>query len=254
MRFAIVREVSPSIERCELTHVERQRIDFERARLQHEEYVRALDSLGYAINRLPALAAHPDAVFVEDCAIVLDEIAVIARPGAASRLGETASIADALRPHRRLAFIEVPAKLDGGDVLKSGRMIRVGRTARTSDDGIAQLRTILKPLGYDVGPAELTGCLHLKTAVTPVGPNMLLINRDWVASSQFHGFDLIDADPSEPFAANALLAGDAVILSSAFPRTRARLEGRGIHVVTVDATELAKAEGGVTCCSLLLDS
>lgn len=253
MPIAIVREVSPSIAHCELTHVERQPIDYERAVAQHEEYVRALESLGCRAIRLPALAAHPDAVFVEDCAVVVDEVAVITLPGADSRQGEVASIADALRPHRKRAFIEAPATLDGGDVLRAGRLVRVGRTARTNDDGISQLRAILEPLGYDVGPAELTGCLHLKTAVTPVAPGILLINREWVDASQFPGFDFVDVDPSEPFAGNALLVGDAVILSSAFPRTRARLEARGIRVVTVDATELAKAEGGVTCCSVLVE-
>ncbi|MCM2313789.1 MAG: dimethylargininase [Thermoanaerobaculia bacterium] len=253
MPIAVVREVSPSIAQCELTHVDRQPIDFDRATAQHDEYVRALESLGYRAIRLPALVGHPDAVFVEDCAVVVDEVAVITRPGAASRMGEVASIADALRPHRNLAFIEAPATLDGGDVLRAGRLVRIGRTARTNDEGIAQLRTILEPFGYDVGPAELTGCLHLKTAVTSVAPGILLVNRAWVDPSQFPGFDFVDVDPSEPFAANALLVGDALVLSSAFPRTRARLEARGIHVTTVDATELAKAEGGVTCCSLLFD-
>ncbi|MFA6958147.1 MAG: dimethylargininase [Thermoanaerobaculia bacterium] len=252
MRTAIVREVSPSIALCELTHLERQPIDFARAAAQHEEYVAALESLGCRAIRLPALDAYPDAVFVEDCAVVVDELAVITRPGADSRLGETASIAETLRPFRTLAFVESPATLDGGDVLRAGRLIRVGRTARTSDEGIAQLHSILAPFGYDVGPAELSGCLHLKTAITPVAPNLLLINAAWVDRVQFPGFEFIEVDPAEPFASNALLVGDAVILSSAFPRTRARLEARGIRVVTVDATELAKAEGGVTCCSLLV--
>jgi dimethylargininase len=253
MRTAIVREVSPSIARCELTHLERLPIDYTSAAAQHEEYVRALESLGCRALRLPALDEHPDAVFVEDCAVVVDEIAVITRPGADSRLGETPSIAAALRPLRKLAFIESPATLDGGDVLRAGTLIRVGRTARTNDLGIAQLRDILAPFGYDVAPAELSGCLHLKTAVTPVAPNLLLINPAWVDRAQFPGFDFIDVDPAEPFSANALLVGDAVILSSAFPGTRARLETRGIRVVTVDARELAKAEGGVTCCSLLVE-
>lgn len=253
MPIAIVREVSPSIAQCELTHVERGPIDYERAVAQHDEYVRALESLGCRAIRLPALAGHPDAVFVEDCAVVVDEVAVITRPGADSRLGETASIADALRPHRRLAFIEAPGTLDGGDVLRAGKLVRVGRTARTNDEGVAQLRAILEPLGYDVGPAELTGCLHLKTGVTPVATGVLLINRNWVDASQFSGLDFVDVDPAEPFGSNALLVGDTVILSSAFPRTRARLESRDIRVVTVDATELAKAEGGVTCCSLLIE-
>jgi len=252
MPIAIVREVSPSIAECELTHLDREPIDYPRAARQHEEYVRALESLDYRVVRLPALPEYPDAVFVEDCAVVVGEIAVITRPGAESRRGETPSIAETLRPHRALAFIESPGTLDGGDVLRAGTMIRVGRTARSNDEGIAQLRAILQPFGYDVAAAELSGCLHLKTAVTPVGSNLLLINREWIDPSQFPGFAFVDVDPSEPFSANAMLVDDTVILSSAFPRTRARLETRGIRVVTVDATELAKAEGGVTCCSLLI--
>lgn len=253
MTIAIVRPVSRSIERCELTHVERQPIDFARAVEQHEEYVRALESLGCQIVRLPALDEHPDAVFVEDCALVLDEIAVITRPGAESRRGETASVAAALGQHRKLAKIEAPATLDGGDIMRAGRSIFVGRTARTSDDGIAQLRAIAAPYGYDVRAVEATGCLHLKTGVSPVADGTLLVNRAWVDPSQFPGFDFIDIDPEEPFSSNALLVGDAVILSSAFPGTRGRLEARGIRVVTVDARELAKAEGGVTCCSLIVE-
>jgi dimethylargininase len=252
MTIAIVRNVSRSIEQCELTHVDRQPIDFARAAAQHEEYVRALESLGCRVVRLPSLDEHPDAVFVEDCALVLDEIAVITRPGAEPRRGETPSVADALRPHRNLAFIEAPGTLDGGDVMRANRSIFVGRTARTNDEGIAQLRAIAAPFGYDVIAVEATGCLHLKTAVTPVAAGTLLVNRAWVDPSRFPGFDFVDVDPSEPFSANALLVGAAVILSSAFPATRAHLEARGIRVVTVDARELAKAEGGVTCCSLLV--
>jgi dimethylargininase len=250
--FAIVRPVSRSIERCELTHVERHPIDYARAAEQHDEYVRALESLGCNILRLPALDDHPDAVFVEDCALVLDEVAVITRPGAESRRGEVPSVAALLGLHRTLAFIEAPGTLDGGDVMRAGRSILVGRTARTNDDGIAQLRAIAATFGYDVRAVDATGCLHLKTGVTPVAPGTLLINRAWVDPSQFPGFELVDIDSAEPFSANALRVGDAVILSSAFPGTRARLEARGIRVVAVDARELAKAEGGVTCCSLLV--
>ena len=253
MTIAIVRPVSRSISRCELTHVERIPIDYATATAQHEEYVAALASLGCGIVRLPALDDHPDAVFVEDCAIVLDSLAVITRPGAESRRGETESVAEALGRHRKLARIDAPATLDGGDVMVAGRTVFVGRTARTSDDGIGQLRAIASPAGYDVRAVDVNGCLHLKTAVTPVASGVLLINRDWVDAAQFPGFELVDVDPAEPFSGNALRVGDGVILSSAFPGTRARLEARGIRVVPVDARELAKAEGGVTCCSLLVE-
>jgi dimethylargininase len=192
----------------------------------------------------------PDAVFVEDTAIVLDEVAVITRPGATSRQPETASIAMALEPYRELRFIEAPATIDGGDVLRVGKSLFVGMTSRSSAEGIAQLRELVAPFGYTVTGVPVTGCLHLKTAVTQIAPDMLLINPAYVDPLVFD-MHSIEVDPSEPFGGNAVLISDTVIYPSAFPRTRRRMEQAGIRVQTVDASELAKAEGGVTCCSLL---
>ncbi len=192
----------------------------------------------------------PDAVFVEDTAIVLDEVAVITRPGAASRRPETASIARALEPYRELRFIEAPATIDGGDVLHVGRALFVGLTSRSSKEGIAQLRELVAPFGYSVTGVPVTGCLHLKTAVTQIAPDALLINPAYVDPGAFN-MQYIEVDPSEPFGGNAVLINEKVIYPAAFPRTRRRMEQAGISVRTVDASELAKAEGGVTCCSLL---
>jgi dimethylargininase len=250
--IAFTREVSPSIDRCELTHLARTRIDLGRARAQHRAYGAALTALGCTVRRLPETPDLPDAVFVQDAALVFDEVAVVCRPGAESRRTETATVAAALEPYRPLRSIEPPGTLDGGDVVCLGRAVFVGQTARTNAEGAARLAAILTPFGYTVTPVTPTGCLHLQTAVTPVDDGVILVNRAWVDPSVFGDVEAIDVDPAEPFAANALRAGGALILPDTFPRTRARLEHRGWRVVSVDVSELAKAEAGVTCCCLLV--
>jgi dimethylargininase len=252
MNLAITREVSPAIGRCELTHLARQPIDPERAGEQHHRYERCLTELGCAVLRLPPAPDLPDSVFVEDVAVVLDEVAILTRPGAASRRPEVASVAAALRAYRPLAAIEAPATLDGGDVLVLGKTIFVGLSSRTDARGVEGIRAVASPLGYDVRPVPLSLCLHLKSAVTRISENAVLIHPGWVDQGAFAGYDRVEIDPSEPFAANALLVGGTVVYPAAFPRTLRRIEARGIPVVTVDVSELAKAEGAVTCCSLLL--
>lgn len=253
MIVAITRAVSRRIAECELTHVARTPIDLDAARQQHAEYERALESLGVRVVALPELPELADSVFVEDAAIVLDEVAILTRPGAESRRAEVDAMADALAPFRRTRRIEGPGTLDGGDVLRLGRTLYVGCTTRTTDAGIHALRDLVSPFGYEVRAVEVAGALHLKTAVTQVSPDWILVNPDWVDTSRFEGYDALTVDPSEPFAANAVLVNATVIHSLAFPRTQATLRAHGLRVVGVDASELAKAEGGVTCCSLLFD-
>jgi len=251
MLIAITREVSPAIANCELTHLEREPIDAARAAAQHHEYESCLEQLGCQVQRLPVEPTLPDSVFVEDAAIVLEEIAVITRPGAASRRPEIESVARALVVYRPLAFIESPGTLDGGDVLRLGKKLFVGLTQRTNQEGIRQLATLLAPFGYEVRAISIADCLHLKTAVTQVADDTLLINQDWIDASMFTGWKLIDVDAAEPFAANALLIGGAVIYPTTFSATRAKLERHKINVLPVEVSELGKAEGGVTCCSLI---
>ncbi|MFZ5905244.1 MAG: dimethylarginine dimethylaminohydrolase family protein [Chloroflexota bacterium] len=251
MLIAITREVSRSILNCELTHLARTPIDVERARAQHAQYVTALHTLGVEVTCLPEEPDLPDSVFVEDMAIVLDEAAVLTNPGADSRKPEVESIAAALAPYRQLIRVQPPATLDGGDVLVLGKQVFVGQTLRSNAAAVEQLQSLLWPFGCRVFGIPVTDCLHLKSAVTQVGEKTLLINPAWVGKSHFAGFDFIEVDPSEPYAANALLIGDAVIYPSEYPKTRKRLEAAGIQIVPVDAGELAKAEGGVTCCSLI---
>jgi len=253
MPAAITRAVSSGIARCELTHLARQPIDVDRVRRQHDAYEQRLIGAGYPVTRLGADGDIPDSVFIEDIAVVFDELAIVTRPGAVSRRAETAAVADALRPLRPLHTIDPPGTIDGGDVLTIGRRVFVGESRRTNAAAIGQMRAILAPHGYTVIGVAVGGCLHLKSAVTAIADDMLLINRDWVRPEPFQACRLLDVDPGEPAGANALRLRDGVIYPLTFPRTRARIEERGIRVVDVDVSEIAKAEGAVTCCSLIVD-
>ncbi len=252
MTLAITRDISPRFNECELTHIDRTPIDLDIARAQHHEYVSALAAIGCQLVELPAETDLPDSVFVEDIAFILDEVAVITRPGADSRKPETASIIQALTPHRTLVQVTAPATVDGGDVLVLGKNIYVGLSTRSNSAAIEQLQKLLGNYGYKIIGAEMTDCLHLKTAVTRVDDKTLLINKNWVSADYFTGYDLIEVDPSEPFAANCLPVNEYIIYPTSFPKTRAKLESRGYKIKSVTVDELAKAEGAVTCCSLII--
>jgi dimethylargininase len=248
---AITRDLSPAIHRCELTHLAREPIDYPRAVSQHDAYVTRLESLGLSVTRLPAEPELPDAVFVEDTAVVVEELAVLTNPGAASRRPEVASVAEALRPWRPLARLGSPATLDGGDVLRVGRTLYVGLGARSNAEGALELRRLLAPFGYRIETIEVRGCLHLKSAVTAIDDALLLINPACCDPELFGATAVLEVDPGEPAAANVLRLADGVILDAAYPKTAARLRARGVTVHTVDLSELAKAEGAVTCCSVI---
>jgi dimethylargininase len=242
------------MEDCELTHQARRPIDLSLAEKQHAGYADALRQLGCELVCAPELPYHPDSVFVEDCAIVLDELAVITRPGAASRREEVFSIAETLEAYRRkLFYIEGPATLDGGDVLCIGQQVWVGLSQRTNPMALLQLQDILGPVGYKVQGVPLEQCLHLKSAVTQVGPDTVLLNPDWIDASFFSGYDMILVHPEEPTAANALLVGEDVLYPVDFPHTALRLAEAGLELLLVDTSEFIKAEGGVTCCSIVFN-
>lgn len=252
--YALTREVSPSLANCELSFVERNPIDLALANAQHHAYQRALEEFGYELIALPAEDAWPDAVFVEDVALVLDELAVITRPGAVSRRQEGESVAAVLERHRPLRRIEEPGTLDGGDVLRVGRTIFVGRSARTNLAGIEQLRELAGDYGYVVRGVPIFDCLHLKSAVTEAKEGTLLVQPSWIDKKWLAGYELIEVDPAEPHAANVLRIGNGAIYPASFPRTAEKLAKAGIELKVVDLSELQKAEGAVTCCSLVFES
>ena len=249
--IALTRAVSPAMAGCELTYLPRVAIDVPRAAAQHAEYERLLQDLGCTVQRLAAGPDMPDSVFIEDIAVVLDEIAILTRPGAESRRAESPAVADTLQAYRQLARIDPPGTMDGGDVLVAGRSIFVGCSSRTNGAGIDRLRDLVAGLGYALQPVSVRGCLHLKSAVCALNDETVLMNPAWAPTEALRGFDILDVDPREAYGANIVRVLDRLLYSSAFPRTQERLERRGFEVMTVDVSEIAKAEGAVTCCSLI---
>jgi dimethylargininase len=250
---AFTRAVSPRLADCQLTHLERVAIDADRAAVQHAAYEAALADAGFEIMRLPELADDPDALFVEDTALLLGDHAVITRPGAASRAGETGSTAAGLAGYFDLHRVE-RGFLDGGDVLRIGKRLYVGLSTRTDSQGFSALADLVRPLGFEVVKAELGDCLHLKTGATFAGEDasgtpVLLYDPAAVDPAQFAAVEPLAV--LESSAANSLRAGDRLILPAGNPRTAALLRARGFHVVEVDVSELQKAEAGVTCMSLI---
>jgi dimethylargininase len=255
MRRAFTRAVSSRLAECELTHLQRQPISAERAAAQHAAYEQALRDSGFEILRLPELSDCPDAVFVEDTALLLDGHAVILRPGIESRAGEVDSTAAGLSGHFELHRLE-RGFVDGGDVLRIGQTLYVGLSTRTDSEGIGALRDVVAPLGFEVVQAELRNCLHLKTGATLAGADMhgvsvLLYSKRAVDPLQFAHVEPLAVDESEPAAANCFRAGDRLILPAGNPRTAGALRDRGFQVTEVDVSELQKAEAGVTCMSLI---
>lgn len=248
MLTAITRAVSPSMEACELTFLQREPIDVARAREQHRAYEACLAELGVEVISLPAEPGYPDAVFVEDAAIVLDEVAVMTRLGAPSRRGESRTLARALERYRPLRWMGEPATLDGGDVMVAGKTLFVGVTARSNATGIGQLAAEVEPLGYQVRPVVVRGCLHLKSACSYIG-DAVLVHRAWVDETAFAGLRLVDVP--EECGANVLEIGQTVLVPAAAPRTAELLCGLGRQVRLLDNSELTKAEGALTCCSLV---
>lgn len=254
MLTAITRTVSPAIVNCELSFIPRQLINLEIARAQHFAYEQLLEKLGARVVSLPAEPDLPDSMFVEDPAIVLDELAVIFPLGTESRRPEAASLAQTVSNFRKLEHVILPGTLEGGDILRIGRKLFVGLSNRSNAEGIRQLAAILVPYRYEVIAVPVTGCLHLKSAVTCLGRDTLLANRVWFDPAPFSGYHWIDVDPAEPHAANALAFGGTVIFPASFPLTRARIEARGFHVTPLDISELQKAESGLTCSSLIFQT
>jgi len=251
--IALTRAVSPHLAACELMELERVPIDAGRAAEQHRRYVQALAQLGARIEALAPLPEHPDGVFVEDTAVILPEVAVITRPGVASRQAEVESTAVALARYRALRRIEAPACLDGGDVLCIGRTLYVGLSRRSNAAGAAALASAIAPFGYRVCPVRLRGCLHLKSAVSLIPPERVLVNAGWVDPAIFTSASAIEVAADEPAAANTLTLSRTTLVSSSYPRTVERLEAEGIQVRQLEVDELHKAEAGITCMSLILD-
>jgi len=252
MRVALTRAISASLVRCELTYLQREPIDLDRARQQHHAYESLLTSLGWEIVRLPTCDDQPDAVFVEDAAIALDELAIVAPMGAASRAGESATVEEALTRFLPVTRLAPPATLDGGDVLRAGRRLFVGLSRRTNAAAVEQLTRLLEPYGYEVISVSVLGALHLKSACAFVGNETILANANWIDTRPFAAMTILPVDPTEAWGASVLSVDGHVVIPSGFPRTASVLQDLGLSVEAIDLSELRKAEGGPTCLSILL--
>lgn len=250
--IAIVRPPTDALVHCELTHLDRTPIDPERARAQHTAYCALLEELGARLVVLPPDPTLPDGVFVEDTAVVLDELAVVTVPGAASRGPEVDDVAAALAAFRPVARMKPPATLDGGDVLHIDRTLYVGRSSRTNDAGIDQLAALVAPHGYTVRPVRVQGCLHLKSACSYLGGRAVLANPGWVDVRRFEDFHVLPVADAEPRAGNSFRVGGTVVMAAGFPLTEARIRERGLALRTVDLSELQKAEAGGSCMSVIV--
>jgi len=259
MLTALTRAVGRSLSSCELTWLARQEIDIDLAIEQHKHYERSLAALGVRVISLPEQPEMPDAVFVEDPLIVVDEVAIVTRMGSPSRRAESDSLAEAVsafRPVRRLLVDECkhPATLEGGDVMRIGRDVFVGLSSRTNPAGVHQLANELEPFGYRVRPVEVRGCLHLKSACCPMGDGKILANKAWLDPAPLRDYRIVEVAADEPGAANILRIGDTVIMPALFPHTQEIVRGQGLDVRTVDISELMKAEAAVTCSSVIFET
>lgn len=254
MLRALTHEVSPRIAECEVTFVDRVPINLPLAMRQHDDYCAALEGLGVVVERLSENESYPDSCFVEDTAIVVDELAIICSMGVASRRGETRLIERELSKYREIARISLPTTIEGGDVLRIGKKIFVGQSSRTNREGIEQLARILEPRGYSVAEVRTNGSLHLKSACTAIDEETLFVNPDWVELDAFRGFNLAHTPAEEPWSANTLRVGNTICVQAGFPRAAeliARVAGR---VELIDISELRKAEAGLTCSSIIFES
>lgn len=254
MKIAIVNRPNLALERCELTFLGRESIDLETAQQQHSKYVAALRRICAQVEVLKVNQKSPDAVFVEDVAVILDELAVITSMGSATRRAEVIIMADLIAGFRKeVRHISLPATIEGGDVLRVGRTLFVGESSRTNSAGIAALGDIVRPFGYSVVAVKVHGCLHLKTGVTALNDETFILNPDWIDPAPFAKFKLINVAADEPWGANVLRIENRLIVNASYPRTAERIDALGLMSEKVNISEFGKAEAGLTCMSLVFE-
>jgi dimethylargininase len=252
MAIAITRAIPCSFEHATMEVAAS--VDVELARLQHAHYVAAMRSLGLAVVELPADDTLADCCFVEDTVVVADGVALVTRPGAASRRGETAAVEAALASIAaitRIEHMDAPATLDGGDCLRIGRRMYVGLSARTNAAGVARLREVFSNL--TIVPVALANVLHLKCHCSPLGDDRVLLAEATIAPETFAGLSVVMVPHAERYAANCLAFGGTALVSDGFPETRAALERAGIATVALSMSEMRKADGSLTCLSVLIE-
>ncbi len=226
-------------------------IDVALAQRQHAEYCQALRAAGLTVEALPPDERFPDSCFMQDPAVVIAGRAIIGRPGAEGRRGEEVALAAALAGRFPLHQIVAPGTLEGGDVLVLPDQVVVGRSARTNAAGIAQLAVALAGTELPVYAAQVEGYLHLLTAVTRLDDDSVLAVEGWPLPPPLNGLKVLVVPQAEAYAANVLAIGARVIIPAGYPRVGAMLAAHGFEVLPVPMTEFVKADGGVTCLSLV---
>ena len=250
---AITRDISPAMASCELTHLPRTPIDLDRARAQHRDYERALAEAGCRVERLPAGPDMPDAVFVEDIAIVLDELAIITRPGAESRRVEVPALAAALEPHRRLRFIAAPGTVDGGDVCQIGEHFLIGVSHRTNESGARQLQRRLAAMGYGSELVDIRHhpeLLHLKSGLSWLDGETVAATRSIAGHAALARYRALVPESREAYAANCVRVNDDVLFAAGYPKLEAELKHLGLRPCVLEMSEFRKMDGGLSCLSL----
>ncbi len=228
--------------------------DLAKAQEQHEAYCRALERCGVEVIRLEAQSSFPDSTFVEDVAVLTPRNAILARPGAPSRLGEVAGIRGELARHfTSVRAIEAPGTLDGGDICEAGEVVFIGVSRRTNDEGARQLAEILREEGFNSVPVDIRASqrlLHLKSGIACLDAGVLALVPELAARPEFAGFQVVPVDPAEEYAANCVRVNDRFLLAAGFPRFLAALRERGNETIVLDVSEFRKMDGGLSCLSL----
>jgi dimethylargininase len=249
---AICRGVPATFDRALVQARPAEPIRVDVARRQHRAYVEALRSFGLEVTVLPAAPEFPDCCFVEDCAVYAAGVALITRPGAVARRGEEGSVANALQRYARVERMTDPATLDGGDCLRVGKRWYVGRSGRTNAAGVHRLRQVFEPLGFAVTEIPLGPILHLKCVCSALSENRMLLAEGSILPEVFGDVHIVSVPAEEAYAANCLCVDGTVLLAAGFPATRRVLEAEGFTVREVDTSEMRKADGSLTCMSILV--
>ncbi len=245
---ALVRRPSSNFTNALSEHPEVTSINFQKARQQHAAYCEALQTAGLAVEILEPLDAFPDSVFIEDNAVILNGRAVLCSMKEASRQGEVSFLADALQSRLPVLRLQAPVFVDGGDILQTEDTLFVGQSQRTSAEAIEALQPLTSK---QVVPVRVKNGLHLKTSVSTLGKGLLVINPSHVETEPFRELEWIEVDKEETYAANCLAVGENVILPAGFQKLEQRIQAHGFSTFPIEMSEFQKADGGVTCLSLI---
>lgn len=249
--FAIVRNIPNSFQQCITGFSGKFPIDVTLAQQQHEHYCHTLVDLGLKLVRIEADDYLPDCCFTEDTAIVTDGLGIISFPGTESRHAEIIEMEKALTTYKKIQHIAAPATIEGGDVLKIGKKLFIGHSARTNEEGIKQVAGLVNELGYEVIPVKIHNTLHLKTVCTYLGNNCIIYADGHFDENIFSEYDKIIVPVTESYCANTLAVNGKVLIPKGFPLTRSLIGNKGYSIIELDMSEIEKADGALTCLSVI---